>query len=68
MTVLLIHVRCDERGTWFVHVGDSPTPVSAHSNETHAERAADALAGGIDSPTEVVVHDRYARTHPGAGA
>jgi len=65
---LVIHVRCDDVGTWFVHVADGPMPLSAHPSETEAERAAGELAREIDGLTEVVVHDRYARTHPGTGA
>lgn len=63
-----IHVRCDRRGTWFVHVEDGPVPVSAHPSETHAERAAGALAREVEGNCHVVIHDRYARTHLSDGA
>ena len=66
MSSLPIHVRCDEGGTWFVHVDDDPVPVSAHPSETHAEHAAGELAREIEGACHVVVHDRYARTHPAA--
>lgn len=61
--LLLIHVRADAAGTWFVHAGDAQMPVSAHPTETEAEQAAVELAGEIQEECRVVVHDRYARTH-----
>ncbi|MGZ4269706.1 MAG: hypothetical protein ACXVSX_10885 [Solirubrobacteraceae bacterium] len=63
MTPVLIHVRCDAAGTWFVHVDETPMPVSAHANETEAETAASEWAERIADDCYVVIHDRYARTH-----
>ncbi len=60
---LLIHVRADAVGTWFVHAGDAPDPASAHATETEAELAAAELADEVEEECYVVIHDRYARTH-----
>ncbi len=61
--LLVIHVRCDAAGTWFVHAGEASMPVSAHPSETEAESAAVALADEVQGECRVVIHDRYARTH-----
>ena len=62
-SLLVIHVRSDAAGTWFVHAGEATMPVSAHSSETEAESAAIALADKVLGECHVVIHDRYARTH-----
>jgi hypothetical protein len=62
MSTSLIHVRCDESGTWVVQTDDAGKPVSRHASETAAERAAIALAAARDD-AEVAVRDRYERVH-----
>jgi hypothetical protein len=62
-SLLIIHVRSDAAGTWFVQAGEETMPVSAHPSETEAESAAIALADGVQGECHVVIHDRYARTH-----
>jgi hypothetical protein len=55
-------------GIWVVQPDDLDSPLSEHTNETEAERAAIARAATFDD-AEVVIHDRYARVrivHPGA--
>jgi hypothetical protein len=56
-----IHVRCTNTGTWFVQPDDCD-PISAHGNETDAERAALEHAK-TDEDAYVVIHDRYSRVH-----
>lgn len=54
-------------GIWVVLPDDRDTPLSEHTNETEAERAAIACAAALDD-AEVVIHDRYTRVrivHPG---
>lgn len=48
-------------GIWVVQPDDLDTPLSEHTNETDAERAAIACAVALDDDAEVVVHDRYTR-------
>ncbi len=67
MSAHLIHVRCTAKGIWVVHPDGLDTPLSEHTNETEAERAAIACAAGLDD-AEVVIHDCYTRVrivHPG---
>src|SRR5207249_2153511 len=60
-----LHVIADERTTWRVYEHGASAPLSEHTNETDAERAALTRADerGAD---RVVVHDRYHRTHDAA--
>jgi hypothetical protein len=44
---------------WFVQREGDDEPLSEHSSETEAERAATSEAGTDD----VIVHDRYERVH-----
>jgi hypothetical protein len=58
-------------GIWVVDPDDLDTPLSKHTNETEAERAAIEQAAALEDAA-VVIHDRYARVrtlnHPGADA
>ena len=58
----VLHVVPDERGNWRVFEDGQPRPLSEHWTATYAEFAAlsHARAQGAQ---EVVVHDRYGRTH-----
>ena len=58
----VIHVRCTERGTWTVHVGDSDDPISTHPSETEAELAARRHCEWLGEG-RIVMRDRYRRTH-----
>ena len=48
-------------GKWVVETDDRDAPLSEHTTETDAERAAVAEAAVEDC--DVLVHDRYARVH-----
>ena len=61
MSAHLIHVRPIDTGSWIVHPDDTEVPLSEHTSETDAERAAVARASVEDCA--VIVHDRYARVH-----
>jgi hypothetical protein len=68
MSAHLIHVRCTAKGIWVVHPDGLDTPLSEHTNETEAERAAIERAAALDD-APVFIHDRYTRVrivHPGA--
>jgi hypothetical protein len=68
MSSYVIHVRPGVMGSWVVQPDDLEAPLSEHSNETEAERAAIARAVVLDDAA-VVIHDRYARVRivrPGA--
>ena len=58
----VLHVVPDERGNWRDFEDAQPAPLSEHWTATYAEFAAlsHARAQGAQ---EVVVHDRYGRTH-----
>ena len=56
----LIHVRPSNLGLWAVQPDDLDTPLSEHTNETEAKRAAIEQAAAFDDAT-VIIHDRYAR-------
>jgi hypothetical protein len=60
MSAHLIHVRYGDRGNWVVQPDDRSDPISEHSSETAAERAAIAHAAGR-ADCDVVVHDLYTR-------
>ena len=65
----LIHVRPSKLGLWAVQPDDLDLPLSEHTNETEAERAAIQQAAVLDDAA-VVIHDRYMRVRilrPGAG-
>lgn len=69
MSSYVIHVRPGVMGSWVVQPDDLEAPLSEHSNETEAERAAIDRAAALDD-APVVIHDRYTRVrivHPGAG-
>ena len=57
-----LHVVPDRLGHWHVCREGEDQPLSDHESATDAERAAvrQADRSGVD---EVVVHDRYERTH-----
>jgi Uncharacterized protein conserved in bacteria (DUF2188) len=65
MTVL--HVVPDELGNWRVFDDAQPAPLSEHWTATHAESAALSHAR-TQGDHEVIVHDRYGRTHQPVGA
>jgi hypothetical protein len=68
MSSSLIHVQPGVMGIWVVQPDDLDGPLSEHTNETEAERAAIACAVSLDDAS-VVIHDRYARVRivrPGA--
>ena len=58
----VIHVRCTDTGTWTVHPEGYEEPISTHSSETEAERAAHDHAAAHGGG-HIVVRDRYRRTH-----
>jgi hypothetical protein len=65
----LIHVRPSDLGLWAVLPDDVGFPISEHTNETDAERAAMRQAAALDD-VAVIIDDRYARVrivHPPAG-
>ena len=59
---LSLHVRCTATGIWWVQLEGSKTALSRHITETEAERAACVRAAQLGN-CQVVVHDRYGRTH-----
>jgi Uncharacterized protein conserved in bacteria (DUF2188) len=56
-----IDVRCTETGTWSVLPAGGDAPLSTHTSETDAERAAQAHAAKRGA--RVIIHDRYERVH-----
>jgi hypothetical protein len=56
----VIHVRSSETGLWSVQREDRDVPLSEHTTETEAERAAIERAAALDDAS-VVIHDRYSR-------
>ena len=62
MSAHLIHVRCNDAGIWSVHPDDLEGPLSQHTTETDAERAAVERAAALHDAS-VLVHDRYSRVH-----
>ncbi len=54
-----IHVRSSDTGVWSVQPEDLDHPLSEHTTETEAERAAIERAAALGCA--VVIHDRYRR-------
>jgi len=57
-----LHVIPDQVGGWRVQREGEERPLSEHNSETEAESAAVREARATGTP-DVVVHDRYDRTH-----
>jgi uncharacterized protein DUF2188 len=57
-----LHVRPDRGGVWRVQPEGEERTLSEHVSETEAERAAGRHAAATGA-TDIVVHDRYNRTH-----
>jgi uncharacterized protein DUF2188 len=62
MSAHLIHVRCNDVGVWSVQADDLDAPLSQHTTETDAERAAVERAAAFNDAS-VLIHDRYSRVH-----
>jgi hypothetical protein len=62
MSTHVIHVRCNDTGIWSVHPDNVEAPLSEHTTETDAERAAVERASALDDAS-VLIHDRYSRVH-----
>jgi hypothetical protein len=58
-----IHVRANATGAWFVQADQAEVPLSWHTSETEAERAALIEAATYPDEPAIVVHDRYDRRH-----
>ena len=60
MSTYLIHVKSSSTGILVVQPEDREAPLSQHTSETYAERAAMERAAALED-CSVVIHDRYAR-------
>jgi hypothetical protein len=58
-----LHVLPHARGSWRVQREGDERPLSEHSSETEAERAATRHAATAPNAPEIIVHDRYGRLH-----